>query len=111
MEKIYNKLVRDNIPEIIKQDKAEPQTRILEQEEYLKELFKKLEEEAKEAVEAMADRQELMKEIGDIYEIIDAIIDNCGLDKEEIMKLKNERKIERGGFEKKIFLISSELKE
>ncbi len=103
---IYNKLVRDNIPEIIKKDKAEPIIRILEQEEYLKELLKKLEEEAKEAAGAMTDKKDLMKEIGDIYEIIDAIIDNYGLDKEEIMKLKNERKIKRGGFEKKIFLES-----
>jgi len=47
-----------------------------------------------------------MKEIGDIYEIIDAIIDNCGPDREEIKKLKSERKIKRGGFSKKIFLIS-----
>ena len=103
---IYNKLVRDKIPEIIKQDKAEPIIRILEQEEYLKELFKKLGEEAREAAGAMANKKELTKEIGDIYEIIDAIIDNCGLDKEEIIKLKNERKIKRGGFEKKIFLES-----
>lgn len=103
---IYNKLVRDNIPEIIRQEKAEPQFRILEQEEYLEELFKKLEEEAKEAVGAMANKQDLIKEIGDVYEVIDAIIDNCGLDKEEIIKLKNERKIKRGGFNKKIFLES-----
>ena len=107
MEKIiYNKLVRDNIPEIIKQEKGEPKTRILKQEEYLKELFKKLAEEVREMTEAKQNKQELIKEIGDVYEIIDAIIDNCGLDKEEIMKLKSERKVERGGFEKKIFLES-----
>jgi predicted house-cleaning noncanonical NTP pyrophosphatase (MazG superfamily) len=106
MKTIYNKLVRDNIPEIIKQEKNEPQFRILEQVEYLEELFKKIEEEAKELIEAKGDKQELIKEIGDVYEVIDAIIDNCGLDKEEIMKLKNKRKIERGGFSKKIFLES-----
>lgn len=106
MERIYNKLVRDNVPEIIRQDKAKPKTRILEQEEYLKALFKKLAEEAKEAAEAGADKQALMKEIGDVYEVIDAIIDDCGLDKAEIMKLKSERKVERGGFSKKIFLES-----
>ncbi|OGF23911.1 hypothetical protein A3H66_03045 [Candidatus Falkowbacteria bacterium RIFCSPLOWO2_02_FULL_45_21] len=103
MEKIYNKLVRDNVPEIIRQNKAEPKTRILEQEEFLKALFRKLEEEAKEAVEAGADKQALMKEIGDVYEIIDAIIDNCGLSREEIMKLKNERKMACGGFKKRVF--------
>ena len=103
---IYNKLVRDYIPEIIKQEKGEPKIRILKQEEYLKELFKKLAEEVREMTEAKQNKQELIKEIGDVYEIIDAIIDNCGLDKEEIMKLKSERKVERGGFEKKIFLES-----
>jgi len=103
---IHNKLVRDNIPEIIRQDKGEPKVRILGPEEFLMELFRKLEEEAKEAAGARADKRELTKEIGDIYEIVDAIIDNCGLAREEIMKLKSERKIERGGFNKKIFLES-----
>ena len=104
MKIIHNKLVRDNIPEIIKKDKAEPVIRILEHEEFLKELFIKLVEEAKEAVAAMDDKQELMKEIGDIYEVIDAIIDNCDLDKNLIMGIKNKRKVERGGFSKKILL-------
>jgi predicted house-cleaning noncanonical NTP pyrophosphatase (MazG superfamily) len=71
-------------------------------------LLKKLKEEVKEAAEFKNDKPELMKEIGDIYEVVDAIIDNCGLDKEAIMKLKNKRKIERGGFSKKIFLESVE---
>jgi predicted house-cleaning noncanonical NTP pyrophosphatase (MazG superfamily) len=105
---IYNKLVRDNISEIIKQDKAEPKTRILDQAEFLVELFRKLEEEAREATAAMSDKKELIKEIGDVYEVIDAIIDSCGLDKAEIIKIKNKRKIERGGFNKKIFLESVE---
>ena len=105
---IHNKLVRDNIPEIIKKDKADPKIRILEQTEFIKELLVKLVEEAKEAAGVMTDKPGLMKEIGDVYEVIDAIIDNCGLDREEIMKLKNERRIERGGFDKKIFLESVE---
>lgn len=106
MEKIYNKLVRDNIPEIIKADGGVPQIKSLKSEEYLNELFKKLEEEAREVVEAGADKQALAKEIGDVYEVIDAIIDSCTLDREEIMKLKSQRKIERGGFKKRIFLES-----
>ncbi len=68
--------------------------------------FKIMKEEVEELISAKDQRQELMKEIGDVYEIIDAIIDNCGLGKEEIMKLKNERDKERGGFDKKIFLES-----
>ena len=106
MKIIHNKLVRDNIPEIIKKDKAEPKIRILNQAEFIKEFLVKLVEEAKEAAAAINDKPGLTKEIGDVYEVIDAIIDHCGLDRQEIMKLKNERRIERGGFDKKIFLES-----
>ena len=42
MEKIYNKLVRDNIPTIIEQDNEVPFTRILNDNDYKKELYKKL---------------------------------------------------------------------
>lgn len=42
MEKTYNKLVRDNIPSIIQDDNEIPITRILSDDEYRKELYKKL---------------------------------------------------------------------
>ena len=38
MERIYNKLVRDNIPEIITDNNETPVTRILTDEEYKKSL-------------------------------------------------------------------------
>lgn len=40
MAKIYNKLVRDKIPEIIEKDSERPFVRILDEEEYKKELKK-----------------------------------------------------------------------
>ena len=46
--KIYNKLVRDKIPEIINKDNRKPITRVLNNEEYLSELNKKLQEEMNE---------------------------------------------------------------
>ena len=39
MEKIYNKLVRDNIPSIIQEDNEIPITRILSDAEYRQELY------------------------------------------------------------------------
>ena len=48
MEKVFNKLVRDKIPEIIKNNNEEPITRILNDEEYKIELEKKLLEEYNE---------------------------------------------------------------
>jgi len=106
MKIIYNKLVRDKIPEIIKQDGADPQIRILEEEKFLEALFKKLEEEVSELISARDNKKEVEKEIGDIYEIIEAIIENCGLDRGEILRLKGERREKRGGFAKRIFLES-----
>ena len=47
MEKVYNKLVRDNIPEVIMNDGEYPVIRVLSDEEYKKELERKLLEEYK----------------------------------------------------------------
>jgi predicted house-cleaning noncanonical NTP pyrophosphatase (MazG superfamily) len=102
--KKYYKLVRDNIPEIIKADGENPKIRILEEGEYQKELLKKLVEEAEEAEEAAGSNKELVKEIGDIEEVIEAVIKSFALDEKEIKELKAMRKTARGGFDKKIFL-------
>lgn len=42
MEKVYNKLVRDNIPDICKSNGGEPFTRVLNEEEYWEYLLKKM---------------------------------------------------------------------
>jgi len=106
MEKIYNKLVRDKIPNIIKADGGASKIRILDNEEFIIELLKKLKEEVKELAEAKSDQSELIKEIGDVYEVIDAIMDYYKIDKKKMIELKNERRLRRGGFKKKIFLAS-----
>ena len=74
----YNKLVRNRIPEIIKNDGKTPKTRILNGEEYRFELLKKIVEEAQE-VAAAPDKNELAKELGDVLEVVDAIIEANGL--------------------------------
>ncbi|MBU4347915.1 nucleoside triphosphate pyrophosphohydrolase [Patescibacteria group bacterium] len=108
MKKEYNKLIRDKISEIIRENGSNPKTRILDDEEYKIELLKKIVEEAQEALETKGDKKKLTKEIGDVLEVINYLIDVFELDRQEIEKIRKERKKYRGGFDKKIFLESTE---
>jgi len=67
-------------------------------------LLKKIIEEAQEVSEAGNNKKELTKEIGDVLEIINYLIEVFGLDRNEIEKIRQERKESRGGFDKKLFL-------
>ncbi len=106
--KIFNKLVRDKIPEIIEAENKILKTRILSDDEYKYELLKKLVEESNEALETKDSKEGLIKELGDALEVIDAIIKSFNLNQEEILVLKKKRRQERGGFDKQIFLESVE---
>ena len=63
MEHIFNKLVRDNIPDIIRNNGEKAITRVLSDEEYEEELLKKLSEETSEVINASS-KDELLKELG-----------------------------------------------
>lgn len=97
--KIYNKLVRDKIPEIILKDNELPSTRILDDEEYIKELNKKLQEEVNEYLE-----DENIEEMVDILEVIRAILEHKGVTYEEIEEKRIKKATKRGAFKEKIFL-------
>ena len=64
----YHKLVRDKIPEMIREQGETPVFRILEQEEYLKELDRKLHEEIREYQEDKS-----LEELADVLEVMLAI--------------------------------------
>jgi predicted house-cleaning noncanonical NTP pyrophosphatase (MazG superfamily) len=101
--KIYNKLVRDKIPEIIKADGKKYLSRILNDEEHLEELIKKLGEELKEL-----DEKPSLEELADISEIVRGIADALGSSFEELEKVRAKKATERGAFNQKIFLESVE---
>ncbi|NQT49654.1 nucleoside triphosphate pyrophosphohydrolase [Candidatus Kuenenbacteria bacterium] len=105
--KVYKKLVRDKIPEIIEADDHMAETRILEQEEYKQALLIKLLEEVNE-VQGAKDKEERMKEIGDVLEVLEAIMKANDITQEEVDEIKQKRKKTRGGFEKRIFLEHTE---
>lgn len=101
--KIFNKLVRDKIPEIIKEKGVNPKTKILNDDEYLIELKKKLQEETDEFFGAKTD-DEFMIELADVLEVIEYLSLAKNVKWEELINKKEKKKKERGGFEKKIFL-------
>ncbi|MDR9404758.1 MAG: nucleoside triphosphate pyrophosphohydrolase [Halothece sp. Uz-M2-17] len=105
MKRTYYKLVRDRIPEIIEQSGNQCETTILSDEEYQKALRDKLIEEATEV--ATASSEEMVKELADLYEVIDTLIATTGLDEETIRLQQQRRRDERGGFTQKIQLLST----
>ena len=102
MEQVYNKLVRDRIPEIIENNCEIPVTRILTDEEYKLELEKKLYEEYNEVLEASG--KDRIEELADMLEIIIALskLENSNL--EEVIEISKEKVRKRGAFDKKIYL-------
>ena len=103
MERIFNKLVRDNIPDIITSNGEKSVTRILADEEYKVELYKKLLEEANEVISSK-NSDATIEELADVLEIIRAIAELNGKTLDDILKNANQKKLKRGGFEKRIFL-------
>ena len=97
------KLVRDRIPEIIIADGKKPITRILEKDEYQRELDKKLNEEI---AEYQADKS--IEEMADVLEVLFAICEARGHSVEELMEVRSAKREKRGGFEQKIFWSGNE---
>lgn len=102
MEKTYNKLVRDNIPNIIKNNGEDPITRILTNEEYKQELEKKLYEEYQEVLESSG--EDRIEELADMLEVIKALAKLENKDLDDIINIANQKNNKRGAFNDKIFL-------
>lgn len=102
MERIYNKLVRDKIPEIIISKGEKPITKILNIKDFKLELEKKLKEECQEVIDATG--KERIEELADVLEILCALakLENSNL--EEVICIADHKAEKRGAFDKKIFL-------
>src|SRR5215203_6129320 len=106
MTNYYNKLVRDRIPEIIRSEGRECAVKIMEIDEYYHALREKLIEEAQET--ANAEPGDMVKELADLYEVIDTVIKVFNLDKDVILTIQQKLRDERGGFEKRLKLIGTD---
>lgn len=100
---VYHKLVRDRIPELIKQNGEYPHTRILNDEEYRICLEKKLDEEVAEY-----HRDKNTEELADILEVLYALASIHGSDSQQLQQICDRKRELRGGFQKRIFLVDKE---
>jgi len=102
MRVVYNKLVRDLIPDIIAANGSQPSTRVLDDAGYRGALRSKLVEEAREA-EAASDEQ-LVSELADVLEVVRALAQAHGMKWDDIELQATRKRVERGGFDCRIFL-------
>ena len=96
---VYTKLVRDRIPEIIEASGKTCTTEILSDEDYLRMLETKLDEELAEF-----HQDQTIEELADIMEVIRAIAFARGCPPEELERIRAGKAAERGGFAGRIFL-------
>lgn len=103
----YNKLVRDNILQIIETNGKKAKARIISEDEYITELKKKSFEELQEYMEADT-TESALEELADLLEVIHAMIEYHGSTIEIVEKIRKQKSYTRGGFKKGIFLIEVE---
>ena len=99
---MYQKLVRDNIPDIIKNNGEEPIVEVLDDDRYKEELEKKLVEESNEVLSSSGENR--LEELADLLEVMDAMANLEGYTLEDILEAKDKKYQKRGGFAKKLYL-------
>jgi len=99
----FNKLVRDKIPEIIKNNGDKPTSHIAGEKEYEEALIQKLQEEISEFLE-----NQNIEEMADILEVLYAICDLKNIELKTLEEVRQKKVSERGGFKKRIILDRTE---
>ena len=103
MKRIYNKLVRDNIPQLIKESGRDCTSRILNEKEYYDALLDKIVEEIEEY--RISGNEE---ELADVYEVLDCLVQLKEYEPMHIDYLQLIRREKRGSFKDRVLLIDVE---
>ena len=97
-----SKLVRDKIPDLIRESGREPVVNILSGEEFKTALKAKLMEEVKE----YCDSEESV-ELADVYEVLRKLAELDGISWSEIEELRLQKFSDRGGFNQGYYLVET----
>ncbi|HMO78396.1 MAG TPA: nucleoside triphosphate pyrophosphohydrolase [Candidatus Paceibacterota bacterium] len=104
----YNKLVRDNIPDIIHSKREACEVRqICDVQEFQQELFKKIKEEAT-SLAMVRTKQEFIGEYTDLMIVLETIIKQLEISEIELAEAKAENLLRKGEYKHQNFLIWSE---
>ncbi len=101
--RVYNKLVRDNIPDIIESSGEKAIYHVLNEEEYWDYLLKKDSEELEEVRQAST-KEEIKEELSDKLELIRAMANYHGFTLDEIVEAADVKKEKKGAFSKRLVL-------
>ena len=112
-EKIYNKLVRDNIIDKITNNDEIALYRVLDDIEYKKELLNKLKEECNEVVDAFNNgtSADMVMELADVLEVINYLAKSINVNMQEVDNVAMMKKMKNGGFDKKYYLEKTKKRE
>ena len=97
--KVYNKLIRDKIPQIIEQSGKQAIIEEVSGKIYLELLNAKLGEELQEYLDSQS-----IEELADLVEVVYAILDDKNISLQEFEVIRTKKVIERGAFKEKLLL-------
>ncbi|HOR02238.1 MAG TPA: nucleoside triphosphate pyrophosphohydrolase [Candidatus Woesebacteria bacterium] len=106
---VYQKLIRDNIPQFFAKPNKIFNTKILSNSEFKIALKQKLIEESQELLKS-DNRNDLINELADVIEVLNYIKSSENISEAEVEAIRLQKKQQRGGFDKKLFLESIEEK-
>lgn len=102
-QKIYGKLIRDRIPQIITQSGRQCEVAVMSDAEFETALREKLVEEAVEA--KSAHQEHLLTELADVEEVIESLMREHGITHEMLLGERKRRRLDRGGFDQRLKLV------
>lgn len=105
----FEKLVRDKIVEDMIAGGDTPKWKKLTDSEFINELKRKIIEESVEVPTAQG--EDLIKELADLQELMDNLLEAVSVTKEEFIKIQNKKNEKAGSFKKRQFISTVQVKE
>ena len=102
------KLVRDNIPQIMRKQGLVVHEHVKDQNEFILSLKEKLLEEALEVKNTLSE-SELIEELADVFEVLHALVKSNGLTLQQIEEARIHKREIKGGFDARMYVESIEI--